>query len=65
LKRKNEEAFILKADLVVIGINAQSEDALFHKLQGKVKEVNVVGDAASPSNLGEALRNATEVALKI
>ena len=65
LKKKDGSEFRLQADLVVLGINAQSEDVLFHKLQDKVKEVIAVGDAASPGNLGAALRNATEVALKI
>ena len=65
LKKKDGSEFRLQADLVVLGINAQPEDVLFHKLQDKVKEVIAVGDAASPGNLGAALRNATEVALKI
>ncbi|UCD80862.1 MAG: FAD-dependent oxidoreductase [Desulfobacterales bacterium] len=65
LKRKDEEPFMLEADLVVLGINAQPEDKLFHKLKNKVKEVIAVGDAASPGNLGQALRNATAAALKI
>ncbi len=64
-KKKGDSEFMLKADLVVIGINAQPEDSLLHALQGKVKEVIAVGDAAAPGNLGAALRNATEVALKI
>ena len=65
LKNKDEREFMLEADLVVLGINAKTEDGLFHKLQGKVKEVFAAGDAASPGNLGAALRNATEMALKI
>lgn len=65
LKKKDESEFNLDADLVVIGINAQPEDRLFHTLRGKVKEVIAVGDAAAPGNLGAALRNATEVALNI
>jgi len=65
LKSKDGSGFTLEADLVVIGINAQPEDSLFHSLHGKVKEVIAVGDAAAPGNLGQALRNATEIALKI
>jgi 2,4-dienoyl-CoA reductase-like NADH-dependent reductase (Old Yellow Enzyme family)/thioredoxin reductase len=65
LKKKDDSEFILEADFVVIGINAQPEDSLLHALQGKVKEVIAVGDAAAPGNLGAALRNATEIALKI
>jgi hypothetical protein len=58
-------AFSLKADLVVLGINAQPENSLFHVLQGQVETIVAVGDAAAPGNLGAALRNATEAALKI
>jgi len=65
LEKKDDSEFTLEADLVVIGINAQSEDSLIDTLQSKVKEVLAVGDAAAPGNLGAALRNATEVALKI
>jgi hypothetical protein len=65
LKNKDDREFTLEADLVILGINAETEDGLFHKLQGKVKEVFAAGDAASPGNLGAALRNATEMALKI
>jgi len=65
LKKKDGQEFKLAADLVVLCINAHPEDDLFHELQGKIKEVVAVGDAASPGNLGTALRNATEAALKI
>jgi 2,4-dienoyl-CoA reductase-like NADH-dependent reductase (Old Yellow Enzyme family)/thioredoxin reductase len=65
LMKKNKEAFSLKTDLVVLGINAQPENSLFYALQDKVEKVVAVGDAAAPGNLGAALRNATEAALKI
>jgi len=65
LKSKDESEFTLETDLVVIGINAQPHDRLVHALHGSVKEILAVGDAAAPGNLGAALRNATEVALKI
>ena len=65
LKKKDGEEFQLAADLVLLCINAYPEDDLFHKLQGKINEVIAVGDAAGPGNLGTALRNATEAALKI
>jgi 2,4-dienoyl-CoA reductase-like NADH-dependent reductase (Old Yellow Enzyme family)/thioredoxin reductase len=65
LMKKNKEAFSLKTDLVVLGINAQPENSLFYALQDKVEKVVAVGDAAAPGDLGAALRNATEAALKI
>ena len=65
LKKKNMAAFTLKADLVVLGINAQPENSLCYALKGRVESIVAVGDAAAPGNLGAALRNATETALKI
>jgi 2,4-dienoyl-CoA reductase (NADPH2) len=65
LKPNNAEALALEADLVVIGINAQPEDSLLHTLKSEVNNVITVGDATVPGNLGAALRNATEAALKI
>ena len=65
LKKKDGQEFKLAVDLVVLCINAHSEDDLFHELQDKIKEVIAVGDAASPGNLGTALRNATDAAMKI
>ena len=64
--KKNDGARIdLETDLVVLGINAQSEDDWLQRLRGKIEKVVAVGDAAVPGNLGAALRNATEVALII
>ena len=65
LVRESGEELSLGADLVVLGINAQPEDSLFKSLHGKVKNVIAVGDAASPGNLGAALRSAVQVALNL
>jgi len=65
LKKKDGAEFLLAADAVVLGINAQPEDTLLHELKDKFKQVVGVGDAARPGNLGAALRHATEVALMI
>ena len=53
------------ADHVIFAINTESEDSLLRSLKGKVKEFMAVGDAASPGNLGAALRGAAEAALSI
>jgi NADH dehydrogenase FAD-containing subunit len=65
LKKKDTTVFSLNADLVVLGINAQPANDLFYTLKGRVESVVAVGDANTPGNLGAALRNATETALKI
>ena len=65
LKKKDGEQFMLEADQVIFAIDAQAEDSLADSLKGKIKEVIAIGDAASPGNLGSALRSATEAALAI
>jgi len=65
LENKDGESFFMAPDTVIIAIDAESEDRMFHELKGKIKEVIAVGDAASPGNLGAALRSATEAALRL
>ncbi len=65
LRKKDGHPFTLTADTVIFAINAEPEDSLLHRLRGKVKQVMAVGDAASPGNLGSALRSATAAALNI
>jgi 2,4-dienoyl-CoA reductase (NADPH2) len=55
----------LKADSVIVAVGSIPENALFYSLQGKVKEIYVIGDSKEPGNLGSALRSATEVGLKV
>ena len=65
LKSKDGQEFMLEADHVILAVGAQSENSLLDELKGRIKEVIAVGDAASPDNLGAALRSATEAALAI
>jgi 2,4-dienoyl-CoA reductase-like NADH-dependent reductase (Old Yellow Enzyme family)/thioredoxin reductase len=65
LRKADGEEFALQADQVILAIQAEPENRLIEGLKGKVKEVIAVGDAASPGDLGHALRSATEVALKL
>jgi len=65
LRRKDGEEVRLEVDQVIFAIEAEPENRLLQSLKGKIKEVVAVGDAASPGNLGNALRSATEAALKI
>lgn len=65
LTRKDDEEFMMEADQVIFAIHAEPEDSLLQELKGNIKQVIAVGDAASPGNIGSALRSATEIALKI
>jgi pyruvate/2-oxoglutarate dehydrogenase complex dihydrolipoamide dehydrogenase (E3) component len=65
VKKKGEEPVLLEADRVIFATDAEQEDSLIKALAGKIKEIVTVGDAASPGDLGSALRSATRVALEI
>lgn len=62
---KTGESLTLPADTVVFAVGVEPERALYHELQGKVKEVYLVGDAEEPGNVGHALRTALKVALAV
>ena len=65
LRKKDGEELSIEADKVIIAIHPEPEDSLFQALKDKIKQVIAVGDAASPGNIGSALRSATDAALKI
>lgn len=65
LRNKDYEKFSIEADKVIIAIHPEPEDSLFQVLKDKWEQVIAVGDAASPGNIGSALRSATDAALKI
>jgi 2-enoate reductase len=65
LRKKDGEIFTIRVDNVFFSINAEPENSLVTALKSNIKEVIAVGDAASPGNIGTALRSATEAALNI
>jgi 2,4-dienoyl-CoA reductase-like NADH-dependent reductase (Old Yellow Enzyme family)/thioredoxin reductase len=62
---KDGRSCMPRADRVIVAVHPVPENTLFEALQGKVKELVIVGDAALPGNIGSALRTATEAALRI
>lgn len=65
LKKKDGQEFVLEADKVIFAIDSIPENKLVEDLKGKIKQVLAVGDAASPGNLGAALRSGTAAALNL
>ena len=65
LKMKDGKEFVLEADKVILAIDAVPENRLVEDLKDKIKQVLAAGDAASPGNLGAALRSGTAAALNI
>jgi len=55
----------LKADSVVVSVGSIPENSLYDALKDKVKEIYTIGDAKEPGNIGDALRSATEVGVKM
>jgi len=65
LKKKDDQEFVLEADKVIFAIDSIPKNRLVEDLKGNIKQVLAVGDAASPGNLGAALRSGTAAALNI
>lgn len=65
LKNNDGDEITMKADTVILALNAEPQNQLVRELNGKIGQVVAVGDAASPGNLGAALRSATEKALAL
>jgi len=65
IEDKSGQVKELKADSVVVSVGSIPENSLHDVLKNKVKEIYTIGDAKEPGNIGEALRSATEVGVKI
>ena len=55
----------IPADTVVLSVGTQSDNALYNKLQGKVPELYILGDAKEPGNAMEAIKEASVIARQI
>jgi len=56
---------LLAADTIVIAAGSRSENSLVDKLKGLIPEVLMVGDAKTPRNALEAIREGFEAALRL
>lgn len=62
LVEKEGIQILLPADTVVLAIGAKANNSLANELEGKVKELRVIGDAAKPRKLTEAIREGFDLA---
>ena len=65
IEDKSGQVKELKADSVVVSVGSIPENSLYDALKDKVKEIYTIGDAKEPGNIGDALRSATEVGVKM
>jgi 2,4-dienoyl-CoA reductase (NADPH2) len=63
MRNGNVESF--EGDTVVIAVGMQSDNTLARELEGRVKELHVVGDCAKPGKVAQAIESAFAVARKI
>ncbi|HPU02113.1 MAG: FAD-dependent oxidoreductase [Firmicutes bacterium] len=59
------ERLVLPADTVVVAVGAVPENEIYNQLQGKVEQLYLVGDAAAPRKLTEAIREGFDAARQI
>lgn len=59
---KEGQETLLSADTVVLAIGAVSDNTLAGELEGRVKELHVIGDAVKPRKITEAIREGFDLA---
>ncbi len=59
---KDGEIIELPADTVVLAIGAKANNRLAAELEGKVKDLRIIGDAMKPRKLTEAIREGFDLA---
>jgi hypothetical protein len=55
----------VEVDTVVMSCGGKVEDALFHRLEGRLPDVRAVGDCVAPRRLHDAILAATRAARAI
>ena len=55
----------IKADTVVLAVGFKSERELFYKMNGKIADLYIVGDANNAANIMNAIWTANEIGLNI
>ena len=65
LDKGGEEETIHGMDSVVLALGVESVDELSKRLEGKVAEVHVIGDAKEPRNALEAVAEGAQIGMKI
>ena len=55
----------VKADTVVLAVGFKSERELFYKMNGKIADLYIVGDANNAANIMNAIWTANEIGLNI
>lgn len=58
---KDGEKKLIPADTVILAVGAASNDSLAGELEGKVKELHIIGDALKPRKITEAVREGFEL----
>ncbi|MEM3585901.1 MAG: FAD-dependent oxidoreductase [Candidatus Jordarchaeaceae archaeon] len=62
---KGGQRILEKADTVIVALGTVPNKSIFEKLQGKVPETYLVGDAVKPGRIINAIHGAAEIAKKI
>lgn len=65
IRKEDGSEQTLPADTVVIAVGSRPEDGLYHQLEGKVEQLYLIGDAASPRKLEQAVSEAVTAAMEL
>lgn len=65
IRQADGNTSLLEADTVVLATGSKSQNSLYEDLQGSLSELYIIGDAAKPGNIYDAVLQANELALKL
>jgi len=56
---------VIPADTVILAVGSQSNNELYHALQGKLESLSIIGDAAKPRKVLDAIHEAYAEAIRV
>jgi pyruvate/2-oxoglutarate dehydrogenase complex dihydrolipoamide dehydrogenase (E3) component len=65
ISRNGSDEILPNVDHVILALGSGSVDELSEKLQGKVEEIQVIGDARKPRRAVEAIAEGRQIGMKI
>ncbi|MDY6968033.1 MAG: FAD-dependent oxidoreductase [Spirochaetota bacterium] len=62
---ENNNERLIEADTIILAAGAKSNDSLYNKIKGKVKELHKAGDCIEPRQIGEAVKEGLRIGLNL
>ncbi|PIU23135.1 MAG: NADH:flavin oxidoreductase, partial [Chloroflexi bacterium CG08_land_8_20_14_0_20_45_12] len=63
--RRNGNLEFFEGDTVILAVGMKANNEIKSRLEGKVKQLDVIGDCAKPRRIKEAVEEGFEVGIKV